>query len=236
MKCRQCKLDIPKGAKICTHCGAKQGMGCGGLLGIVILIAIAIPVLNGFFEAKNGNSTSSSLVSATNSSQSSEESIIETIKPALVEIDINADDISSFKQIADWANGERYSFNYCDIGFLVYMNKDGTLNSINSGDVKFYSDGKANCSVLDRIITSSDKAQLETWAEEQALKQLLAPSTAKFPIWDGWEFARDKNRYQVNGYVDADNAYGVAVRHDFKLIVNWDKSTGKATIESFAMN
>lgn len=39
-KCRECQTDIPKKARRCPNCRAKQGIGAGGLLVAIIFIGI----------------------------------------------------------------------------------------------------------------------------------------------------------------------------------------------------
>lgn len=45
MKCMKCKMDIPKGAKVCPYCGSKQGMGCGTKAVIAILVIVGVVML-----------------------------------------------------------------------------------------------------------------------------------------------------------------------------------------------
>lgn len=39
VKCKSCKMDIPKGARICPHCRAKQGVS-GCLVAVIIVVVI----------------------------------------------------------------------------------------------------------------------------------------------------------------------------------------------------
>ncbi|HKI61825.1 MAG TPA: hypothetical protein VKA31_05980 [Mariprofundaceae bacterium] len=55
-QCRECKADIPAGAKKCMHCGSKQGVGC---LGAVVAILFTFMVI-GIVAGQVGKSPSSS--------------------------------------------------------------------------------------------------------------------------------------------------------------------------------
>jgi hypothetical protein len=44
-KCRECQSDIPKKARRCPNCRAKQGIGVGGLLVAIIFIGITASVV-----------------------------------------------------------------------------------------------------------------------------------------------------------------------------------------------
>ena len=44
-KCRECQTDIPKKARRCPNCRAKQGIGAGGLLVAIIFIGITASVV-----------------------------------------------------------------------------------------------------------------------------------------------------------------------------------------------
>lgn len=58
-KCRKCKMDIPKGAKICPYCKSKQGSGLGGVLAAIIVIFVFIPIAyNVIVGASRGRSDS----------------------------------------------------------------------------------------------------------------------------------------------------------------------------------
>lgn len=43
-KCKKCKMEIPKKAKVCHHCGANQGMGCGTALVILVFLVLLLSI------------------------------------------------------------------------------------------------------------------------------------------------------------------------------------------------
>lgn len=134
------------------------------------------------------------------------------------------------EKIDDWANGQRYRFNYKSISVVIYLNSDGTVNSINSGDVKFYENGVVICNVNDRIVDDDMKVVLKIWAEDAVKSNLISPSTADFPggfltPYEDWTFSRDKDQFYVASYVDAQNAFGAVVRNNFVVSITWDGDT-----------
>lgn len=55
-KCKKCKMEIPKKAKVCHHCGANQGMGCGTAIVILVFLVLLLSIP---FMANKGDKTSS---------------------------------------------------------------------------------------------------------------------------------------------------------------------------------
>ena len=85
------------------------------------------------------------------------------------------------------------------------------------------------------IITSAERAQLQSIAKEVVLNYLKSPSTAEFPgsffnPYEGWGFTKnDANNFEVSGYVDSQNSFGAMLRSDFYMKIYWNKETGKYT-------
>ena len=44
-KCRECQSDIPKKARRCPNCRAKQGIGAGGALVAIIFVGIVASIV-----------------------------------------------------------------------------------------------------------------------------------------------------------------------------------------------
>lgn len=147
-------------------------------------------------------------------------------------IDIEYGKISNITAKNDWANGKRCSFDFSGYNFLVYFNQDGTVNSINSGTIKFYENGKKVEDLKDRLITTEEKTQIKMWAEEHVKAVLKAPSTAKFPgsflsPFEDWSISKDGNKFTVSSYVDSQNGFGAMIRSDFTITYEWKDGTGK---------
>ena len=46
-QCRECKAEIPSGAKKCMHCGSKQGVGCLGAVVAILFTLMVIVIVAG---------------------------------------------------------------------------------------------------------------------------------------------------------------------------------------------
>lgn len=44
-KCKECQMDIPKKARRCPHCRAKQGIGFWGLILIIFLVGFTLSIV-----------------------------------------------------------------------------------------------------------------------------------------------------------------------------------------------
>lgn len=60
MKCKKCKMDIPKGAKICPYCNSKQGIGCGTVILVAVCIVIIIFAISAVSNIIKGYNNASS--------------------------------------------------------------------------------------------------------------------------------------------------------------------------------
>lgn len=56
-KCRECQTDIPKKARRCPNCRAKQGIGVGGALVAIIFIGITTSVVMSSLEDASNTSS-----------------------------------------------------------------------------------------------------------------------------------------------------------------------------------
>ena len=147
-------------------------------------------------------------------------------------IDIDYDKVSNVTPKDNWANGKRCAFDYKGYQFLVYFNQDETVNSINSGTIKFYENGEKVEDLKNRLITTEEKTQLKTWAEENIKKILKSPSSAEFPggffsPFEDWSFSKNGTIYTVSSYVDAQNSFGAMIRSQFTITYEWKDGTGK---------
>ncbi len=71
------------------------------------------------------------------------------------------------------------------------------------------------------------KADASVEAENLVLKQLKAPSTAKFQSYSSENVtALGNNKYIVKGYVDAQNGFGAMIRNNFEVEVEFSKDSG----------
>ena len=151
------------------------------------------------------------------------------ILAACESIGITSDKMSGFGPYEDWSNGKRYTFDYADYNFLVYLNQDETVNSINSGTIKFFENGAAVSNVNDKIVSSTQRGLIIISAQEDVENNLKAPTTAEFPgevlEADQWNVSRDGTTYVITSYVDAQNSFGAMIRSNFQVTYEWDGST-----------
>lgn len=74
-KCKHCKMDIPKDAKICPHCRKKQKSGILKWVVLILIIGVAIGAVTG--EDKSVDSTAKQTEATASDSQKQESESIE---------------------------------------------------------------------------------------------------------------------------------------------------------------
>ena len=158
----------------------------------------------------------------------------ENMLTAFEVIGIEYGKISNISSEDNWANGKRCSFDYSGYQFLVYFNQDETVNSINSGTIKFYENGNKVEDLKNRLITTEEKTQLKLWAKDNIKNILKSPSTAEFPggflsPFEDWNFSKNGTSYTVSSYVDSQNGFGAMIRSQFTITYEWKDETGEVT-------
>lgn len=66
-------------------------------------------------------------------------------------------------------------------------------------------------------ITLEEYSLLQVLAQDEVKKYLNYPSTASFPLYDGWNAGRSDNNYKVIGKVNAKNGFGVSSKISFSV-------------------
>lgn len=74
-KCKHCKMDIPKDAKICPHCRKKQKSGILKWVVLILIIGVVIGAVTG--EDKSADSTTKQTKTTASDSQKQESESIE---------------------------------------------------------------------------------------------------------------------------------------------------------------
>ena len=161
-------------------------------------------------------------------------SAFENMISACETIGIDYDKISNITAKDNWTSGKRCAFDYSGYEFWVYFNQDETVNSINSGTIKFYENGKKVEDLKNRLITIEEKTQLQLWAKEHIKKILKSPSSAEFPggflsPFEDWSFSKNGTSYTVSSYVDSQNSFGAMIRSQFTITYEWKDETGRIT-------
>ena len=83
-------------------------------------------------------------------------------------------------------------------------------------------------------VTLDDYTKLQILAQEEIKKYLNYPSTARFPLYDGWGVVRSDNNYKIWGKVDAKNGFGVKSTNNFSI---WFIKNGENfTVDAILIN
>lgn len=177
-------------------------LACGLLIGVATVAVIADP---------EGYTLEDPVETATLASTDAEVDgeVIVDYYEIIDLVGINREDAEKVEKIEDWYAGPRYSFPTEGTTARIYCNMDGTINMLKVGvDIDLYKQGFEPWSIENFIVDEDLKDSLIYCAEESVSACLKYPASADFPLLD-WSFGREFNRYTVNSYVEAVNAFGV---------------------------
>ena len=161
IKCSECGNSVSDKASACPHCGCplqKSNIFVGQLpeIGVkppvsdgkkqskfspTVFIAVLTVILMASVVIMGACLENSESYARNSSSLSPEARIIAQISPTLEKVGIDADNVSYVERVGDWAYGQRYSIHYEGKTFLIYLNQNGSVNSINRGNIKLYDNG-----------------------------------------------------------------------------------------------
>ena len=225
MKCKKCKMDIPKGAKICPYCKTKQGTSVGCAFLVVIMIIVGVVGFSNAGKKSDTNSTSSSTVADfvddIKAVTGFEQETANAIKSRL-----DSAGLRGYKSITLNSSDDEYS--YYEIvtaqkSFIMTLTKQGEIDELN---IKFaisspplIVDNVVEHCYSEYTITDSLKNTLRLECQLQLEKILVAPSTADYPAISKWTYGKDweTGYIYVSSYVDSENAFGAKLREDFKF-------------------
>lgn len=126
-----------------------------------------------------------------------------------------------------------YRLTYGDAkNIILYLDGDKNVYLLKYADHELYANNTKVASLDDFSISFSEMTDYQVLCEEKVKEFLKAPSTAKFPNYTEWGFAKDKNILTVQGYVDAQNSFGAMMRNTFQFIIDTDSNT----IQSFILD
>lgn len=66
-------------------------------------------------------------------------------------------------------------------------------------------------------VSIDDYSRLQVLAQDEVKKYLNYPSTASFPLYDGWGVGRSDDKYKIIGKVNAKNGFGVKSQISFSV-------------------
>lgn len=127
-----------------------------------------------------------------------DEILLKNIEETFESIQIDISDVKKFKKAGSWVSGQRYEFVYKNSPVEMYINEDKTVSSVDISNIKVYDQGKEPLNVSDYIMDIEMTNKLAVWAEDTVKNALKYPSSAKFPLYDGWGYGRNKNIYAVS--------------------------------------
>lgn len=128
-------------------------------------------------------------------------------------------------------------FLYEDYLFIAIQGSN-KLFSLKSGDVVFMKNGKLLETVDNRLLSPSEKIEIQYLVKQFVKDNLLAPVTANFAgtlvsPYENWEFAKHGNTYVVSSYVDSLNAFGVTIRNSFTVTAVHQGDQYKMSMDGF---
>ena len=254
IKCPECQKEISNKADKSPHCGCpvlqdnisgqnllqeskKKKNGCGlpflVTILIVSLILLVISAISDIDTSNTGTNTSddSSIsvkyIDVSHAEGDAIDSVLSGCGITQVlsfEHDENLDNAHT-----DGETGYRLKVSSDLDNIILYLNPDNTVHSLRYADHDLYSEGNNLAKIDDYTISTSEASNLMISCEEKVKGILKSPSTAKFPNILEWGFRKEKNIVTIQGYVDAENAFGVEMRSSFQFIID----TNSNTVQSF---
>lgn len=153
MKCRNCKMIIPRSAKYCPNCSSKQGTGGGTIALAVILVGGIL-----FFIGKGRNDKNdTSSTSVTSNAQYGE--MLRSISAECSAIGIPSSKIRDVQQISPQGDNEKYQFSFENLSFTVEFNDDGSLKNICCGSNEMYSEGQAKIKYMNGFLVGDSSGE-----------------------------------------------------------------------------
>ena len=129
---------------------------------------------------------------------------------------------------ADGETGYRVTAEGID-NIILYLFSDKSVSQIRYADYDLYANDGVIATLQDYTISKDELDKYQYLCKEKVKEILKSPSTAKFPNYTEWGFKQEKNIFTVQGYVDAQNSFGVETRSKFQFIID----TNSDTIQSF---
>ena len=141
------------------------------------------------------------------------------------------DELMSFVAIANNDSNLKFYFTVENrqLYYAGFLNED-LFDSTKGGVLKSIND----VHIPKTEISVSTYAELQVLAENTIKQYLKYPSTAKFPIYDGWGIGRKDDEYQINGKLTAKNGFGV--EDDMSFTIWLTNENNKFIVEAIVID
>ena len=223
---------------ILLHTKKRQRITAGAVLfiaGVLFMVTFLVGAVIASSRGKSG--TAPGQTEQVSTGEDSEATYSNEFVSACGEVGIDTALIEGWERVDDWANGARYRFTYKRHPFYAYMNYDGSVHSIMVGNTvgtAVYLQGYVPYNVEDYLVDEDTAMALIPYAEDAVKLALNYPATADFPLLD-WTYGREKDLYQLQSTVTAQNGFGVEEEMPFTVI--FDLGTeGKAKCVYLELN
>ena len=252
IKCSECGKKISDKATVCPNCGCPIGVikeankkksKFGTSTTVFLIVCILITVFVSAILKEDSNNSGSTqrqtaqVVKANNSVASKYINVTEKQGRKIDKIlkKCGVTDISEIKRDNlldnadfDGEKGYRIKSKTAD-NVILYLNSDGSVYCLRYADKDLYKDKKVQGKLQDYVVSMDDVNNYQYKCEEAVKSILKSPSTAKFPNYTEWGFAKDAGIITVQGYVDSQNGFGAELRSNFQFIID----TSTDTVQSF---
>lgn len=225
-KCKFCNSVVPQKAKYCPQCNRRIKKFPIGLI-IVLLLCFGLGVGVKEMVANPEKYNSSPVGKAVDSNSIA-------IQSVLTECGISKVKSMTHDEMLDNAHfdgekGYRLADEHAD-NIIVYLDADNEVYTIKYADHVLYENGQLQGNIGDYTFTLNEITNWQVKCQESIKKLLKSPSTAKFPNYTEWGWKKEKNIVTVQGYVDAQNAFGATLRSEFQFIIDSDTNTIQSLI------
>ncbi len=225
-KCPGCQEEIPKKAKVCPHCAAKQK---GGPLPLIIGAAAAVLVVGAAvsifvfhfpIEPPFGGPAISETVlgSGMKLTEEQEESMLTVLETCGFTQVTEVRQLSDNGIVSTYAIEDTQTSRFLEGGDIVVKvaDEDKTVDSIVFGDEDIYLSGHLIAPITDFYLSSAQRDVYLSACLTAVRARLDLPETAVFPSKSGWEYTLNGNKVSVQSHVTFKSTSGQEVTRSFQ--------------------
>lgn len=225
-KCPGCQEEIPKKAKVCPHCAAKQK---GGPLPLIIALAAvvlaagaAVSVFVFHFPIDppfGGPSISDTVLGAgMELTEEQEEAVLAVLETCGFTQITEVRELSDNGITATYAIEDTQTSRFLEGGDIVAQVADETktVESIVFGEKDIYLSGHLIAPITDFYLSSAQRDVYLSACLTAVRARLDLPETAVFPSKSGWEYTMDGSKVSVRSTVTAKDTTGQEVKRAFQ--------------------